>query len=142
MQGLTIDEMKIGDSAELAKTIAECDVYQFAGITGDFNPAHVNEEYAKDTFFKGRIAHGMLLGGFISAVIAMKLPGPGAIYVKQSMKFKAPARVGDTITARVEVIEVDPERNRLVLRTTCTNQDDTLVVDGEALISPRKERKG
>ena len=81
MIGKTIDEMNVGDAAEMAKTVTETDVYLFAGITGDFNPAHVNEAYAKNTFFKGRIAHGMLSAGFISAVLAMKLPGPGTIYL-------------------------------------------------------------
>ena len=141
MDGLTISEMKVGDAAQTSKTLSEFDVYQFAGITGDFNPAHVDEEYAKGTFFEGRIAHGMLLGGFISAVIAMKLPGPGAVYLKQDFAFRAPARVGDTVTARVEVVDVQIEKNRLTLRTTCSNQDGTLLVEGEAFISPRKVRK-
>ena len=99
MIGKTIDEMNVGDAAEMAKTVTETDVYLFAGITGDFNPAHVNEAYAKNTFFKGRIAHGMLSAGFISAVLAMKLPGPGTIYLSQFMEFKAPLRIGDTVTA-------------------------------------------
>ena len=99
MIGKTIDEMNVGDAAEMAKTVTETDVYLFAGITGDFNPAHVNEAYAKNTFFKGRIAHGMLSAGFISAVLAMKLPGPGTIYLSQFMEFKAPVRIGDTVTA-------------------------------------------
>ena len=110
MLGKTIDEMNVGDAAEMAKTVTETDVYLFAGITGDFNPAHVNEAYAKDTFFKGRIAHGMLSAGFISAVFAMKLPGPGAIYLSQFMEFKAPVRIGDTVTARVEVKEKITEK--------------------------------
>ena len=126
MIGKTIDEMNVGDAAEMAKTVTETDVYLFAGITGDFNPAHVNEAYAKNTFFKGRIAHGMLSAGFISAVLAMKLPGPGTIYLSQFMEFKAPVRIGDTVTARVEVKEKVTEKNRVKLRTTCVNQDGTL----------------
>jgi 3-hydroxybutyryl-CoA dehydratase len=138
MLGKTIDQMKVGDSAEFAKTIAESDVYLFAGITGDLNPFHVNEDFSKDTFFKGRIAHGILLAGFISTVIGCHLPGPGAIYVKQELKFMAPGRIGDTITAKATVKAIVAEKNRVVLTTTCTNQKGDLIVDGEAMVSPRK----
>lgn len=106
MIGKTIGELKIGDTAEFAKTVSESDIYLYAGITGDFNPAHINEDYAKNTFFKTRIAHGMLSAGFISTVIGNELPGTGSIYVKQDLRFLAPVRIGDTITARVEVIEI------------------------------------
>jgi 3-hydroxybutyryl-CoA dehydratase len=140
MNGKTIQEIQVGDSAQFAKTVSEADIYQYAGITGDLNPAHINAAYARETFFKGRIAHGMLLGGFISTVIGMHLPGPGTIYLNQTLAFKAPARIGDTITARVEVIEVLAEKNRVRLKTTCTNQNDTTVVDGEAFVSPPKGR--
>ena len=138
MLGKTIDEIKVGDSAEFAKTIAESDVYLFAGVTGDLNPFHINEDFSKDTFFKGRIAHGILLAGFISTVIGCHLPGPGAIYVKQELKFMAPGRIGDTITAKATVKEIVTEKNRVVLTTTCTNQNGDLIVDGEAVVSPRK----
>jgi 3-hydroxybutyryl-CoA dehydratase len=138
MQGKTISEISVGDSAEFSKTISEADIYLFAGITGDLNPFHVNEEYAKKTFFKGRIAHGMLLAGFISTVVGCYLPGPGSIYVKQDLKFLAPARIGDTITAKATVTEVEEEKNRIVLETTCTNQNGEKVLDGEAMMSPRK----
>lgn len=138
MVGKTIDEIQIGDTAQFSKTVSEADIYLFAGITGDLNPFHVDEEYAKKTFFKGRIAHGMLLGGFISTVVGCHLPGPGAIYIQQQLKFLAPTRIGDTVTATAEVLEVDVEKNRVVLRTTCTNQDGTLLLDGEATVSPRK----
>jgi 3-hydroxybutyryl-CoA dehydratase len=134
----TIEQIKVGDRAEFGKTVSESDIYQYAGITGDFNPAHVNEVYAQKTFFKTRIAHGMLTAGFISAVIANQLPGPGTIYIKQDLVFLAPVRIGDTITAKVEVIEVLAEKNRLRLRTVCTNQEGTKVLDGEALVSPPK----
>mgnify|MGYP001275842787 CR=1 FL=1 len=101
MLGKTIDQLKVGESAEFAKTVSESDIYLYAGITGDFNPAHVNEAYAQNTFFKTRIAHGMLTAGFISAIIANKLPGPGTIYMKQELSFLAPVHIGDTITGRV-----------------------------------------
>lgn len=138
MLGKTVTEIKVGDSSEFSKTISESDIYMFAGITGDLNPFHVNEEYSRNTFFKGRIAHGVLLAGFISTVVGCQLPGPGAIYVKQELNFMAPARIGDTITAKATVLEVDEENNRVVLQTTCTNQDDTVVLDGKATVSPRK----
>jgi 3-hydroxybutyryl-CoA dehydratase len=141
MIGKTIDELKIGDTAEFSKTVSESDIYQFAGITGDFNPAHMNEEYAKKTFFETRIAHGMLSAGFISTVIGTKLPGTGSIYIKQTLSFLAPVRIGDTITARVEVIEIMDEKNRVRLKTVCVNQEGTQVLDGEAVISPPKSPK-
>lgn len=141
MIGKTIDRLKVGDAAEFAKTVSESDIYLFAGITGDFNPAHLNAEYAAGTFFKKRIAHGMLAAGFISAVIGTRLPGTGTIYVGQQLKFMAPVYVGDTITARVEVAEVNAEKNRVKLKTTCSNQEGTVVLDGEALVSPPKAPK-
>jgi len=141
MIGKTIAELRVGDAAEVAKTVSESDIYLYAGITGDFNPAHIDEEYAKGTFFKTRIAHGMLLAGFISTVVGNRLPGPGTIYVKQELNFLAPVHMGDTITARVEVAEMIVEKNRIKLKTTCVNQDDTTVLDGEALVSPPKAPK-
>ncbi len=138
MIGKTIDVLKIGDSAEFAKTVSEADIYLYAGITGDFNPAHVNEVYAGKTFFKTRIAHGMLSAGFISAVIGTKLPGTGTIYMKQALRFLAPVRIGDTITARVEVIDILAEKKRVKLKTTCVNQEGVQVLDGEAVVSPPK----
>jgi len=138
MIGKTIDRLAVGDSAEFAKTVSESDIYLYAGVTGDFNPAHVNEAYAQKTFFKTRIAHGMLTAGLISAVMANQLPGPGAIYLRQELDFRAPVFIGDTITARAEVIEIIKDRNRVRLRTWCTNQDGTVVLDGEALVSPPK----
>ena len=139
MKGKTIEEIQVGDTAEFAKTVSESDIYQYAGITGDFNPAHVNEAFAANTFFKTRIAHGMLSAGFISNVLGNQLPGPGAIYVRQELKFLAPVRIGDTINAVVEVIDVNTEKNRVTLKTRCINQDGTVVIDGEAMLSPTKK---
>ncbi len=141
MIGKTISEIQVGDSAEFSKTVSESDVYLYAGVTGDLNPAHINEAYAEKTFFKTRIAHGMLTAGFISAILGMHLPGPGTIYLKQELKFLAPVRIGDTITAHAEVIEVMAEKNRIRLKTTCTNQDGAQVLDGEAMVSPPKSPK-
>lgn len=141
ISGKSIDKLAVGDVAEFAKTVSETDIYLYAGITGDFNPAHINEAYAKNTFFKTRIAHGMLTAGFISAIIANQLPGPGTIYLKQDLSFLAPVHIGDTITGRVEVIEVIPEKNRVRLKTTCSNQDNVTVLTGEGLVSPPKAPK-
>lgn len=135
----TIKDIKVGDTAEFAKTISESDIYQYAGVTGDFNPAHVNEDYASKTFFKTRIAHGMLSAGFISAVLGNQLPGPGAVYIRQNLHFLAPVRIGDTIKAVVEVVDVMIEKNRVTLKTICVNQNGTVVIDGEAVISPAKK---
>lgn len=139
MQGKTINEIKVGDVAEFSKTISESDIYLYAGITGDMNPAHINEDYASKTFFKRRIAHGMLLGGFISAVLGNQLPGYGTIYISQDLKFLAPVYIGETITAQVQVIEIIVETSRIKLQTTCVNQNGTLVLEGEAVVSPPKQ---
>lgn len=138
MLGKSISELNVGENAEFTKTIAESDIYLFAGVTGDLNPAHINEEYAQNTFFKGRIAHGMLLAGFISTVIGCQLPGPGSIYIGQDLKFRAPARIGDTVTAKAVVTEIIEEKNRVILETTCTNQEGVLLLDGHATVSPPK----
>jgi 3-hydroxybutyryl-CoA dehydratase len=141
MIGKTVRQIRVGQTAEMAKTISESDVYLYAGITGDLNPAHVNEEYASGTFFGHRIAHGLLSAGLISAVIANRLPGPGSVYISQTLKFLAPVFIGDTVTARVEAIDVDVDRNRVRLRTTCTTQAGTVVIDGAAVISPAKAKR-
>lgn len=138
MKGMTIDMLSIGTTGTFTKTVTETDVYMFAGISGDLNPAHINEEYAKNTAFKGRIAHGILGASFISTVLGMYMPGPGTIYMKQELKFLAPVRIGDTIMAKAEVVDMNREKNRVTLKTTCTNQDGVLVIDGEALVSPPK----
>lgn len=133
---MTIRELKIGDQASTAKTISESDVYLFAGITGDHNPAHVNEVYASQTRFGRRIAHGILSAGLISAVLAMKLPGPGTIYLGQELKFVRPVYFGDTITATCTVSELLPEKNIARLETVCTNQDGAVVIKGTATVMP------
>ncbi|MBF0528142.1 MAG: MaoC family dehydratase [Deltaproteobacteria bacterium] len=140
MIGKSIEELKIGDVASRAKTISESDIYMFAGITGDFNPVHVNQEYASESFFKDRIAHGILVAGFISAVIAMDLPGPGTIYLDQTLQFKNPVYIGDTISALIEVVNINTEKNRVFLKTTCINQKGELVIDGQAQVLPPKKK--
>lgn len=136
LKGKTIDELSVGQTASFTKTISETDVYMFAGITGDFNPAHINETYAQNTAFKTRIAHGMLSASLISNVLGNQLPGPGTIYMQQQINFRAPVTIGDTITATVEIIEVIRDKKRVRLKTYCTNQNQVVVLDGEALISP------
>ncbi|MCR4673074.1 MAG: MaoC family dehydratase [Lachnospiraceae bacterium] len=136
---MTINEMKIGDSASFTKTVSETDVYLYAGITGDLNPAHVNEAAASQTMFKGRIAHGMLTAGFVSAVLGTMLPGPGTIYLGQELKFKKPVHFHDTITATCTVSEMLTEKNIVKLTTVCTNQDGEVVLDGVATVMPPKK---
>lgn len=123
---------QVGQSASVSKTITETDVYLFAGVTGDLNPAHINEVYASGTHFKHRIAHGMLSAGLISATLGMQLPGPGSIYMGQMLKFLAPVYIGDTVTATVTIKELIVEKNRAVLTTEVTNQDGVVVTTGEA----------
>ena len=134
----TIDTINIGDSASVSKTVTETDVYLFAGITGDLNPAHVNDEVSSKTMFKGRIAHGMLSAGFISAVLGMYLPGPGTIYLGQELKFTKPVKFGDTVTATATVVEKMDDKNIIKLETVCTNQNGDVVIKGMATVMPPK----
>ena len=126
--------LQVGQAAEFSKTVTENDVERFAGITGDFNPVHVDETQAAKLRFGGRIAHGMHTAGLISACISMRLLGPGTIYLRQSLKFTRPVRIGDTVTARVEILEWDATKRHARLATTCRNQRNDVVIDGEALV--------
>lgn len=134
MKGKTIDELTVGDSAFMEKTITETDVYGYAGLTGDFNPAHVNAVEAQKGIFGKQVAHGMLSAGLISAVLGTQLPGPGSIYLGQDLKFTAPVYFGDTIKAQVTVSEIITEKAICKLETVCTNQDGKTVIKGEAVI--------
>ena len=131
LSGVSIEKIESGMTAVYARTVTEADIVAFAGVSGDDNPVHLNQDYAATTMFKGRIAHGMLSVGYISAVIGTRLPGPGCVYLNQSLRFKAPVRIGDTVTARVTVTAVDRARNRVKLSTVCT-VGDKVVIDGEA----------
>jgi len=135
--GKTYETLNIGDKDSFEKTLSESDVYLFSGITGDFNPAHINEKESMQTKFGGRIVHGMLTGSLISTVIGTKLPGTGTIYLQQDLQFVKAVRIGDTIRAEVEVVE-KLEKGRVLLKTQCYNQHDELVVDGKALVLPPK----
>ena len=139
---MRFEDLRTGQSATHSKTVTEADVVLFAGITGDFNPAHLDQVYAEKSRFGGRIAHGMLSAGFISAALAMRLPGPGTIYLSQSLRFLRPVRIGDTVTARVEVVELFPAKRRVRLLTTCANQDGEALVEGEALVMVPEEEEG
>lgn len=131
--GYNIQDLQPGMSASVAKTVTETDIILFAGVSTDINPVHLNEDFAKDTAFKGRIAHGMLSAGFISAALANKLPGPGTIYLGQTLKFKAPVRAGDTVVATVTVKEVVVEKRRAVLESI-VRVGDTVVIEGESTV--------
>lgn len=136
--GLHLEDLKVGMSATFSKTVSEADIVLFAGISGDSNPVHVDDDYARTTMFKGRIAHGMLTASFISAVLGTGLPGPGCIYLSQNLRFKAPVRIGETVRAVVEVTAIDQERARVTVSTRCF-VGDKVVVDGEAvLMVPRR----
>jgi 3-hydroxybutyryl-CoA dehydratase len=131
--GTYFEDLVVGQSATFAKTVTDADIVLFAGVSGDTNPVHLDAEYAAGTMFKSRIAHGMLSAGFISTVIGTKLPGPGAIYVGQTLKFKAPVRIGDTVTARVEVTGLVAEKKFVTLKTQCL-VGGKVVIDGEATV--------
>lgn len=133
------EDLAIGTTGTFTKTILEKDVVDFAHVTGDTNPLHLDEAFAAKTRFKTRIVHGMLYASFISALFATKMPGSGAIYVDQSLKFTAPVHIGDTVTARVEVKALNPERHMATFKTQCL-VGDTIVIDGEAtLMVPRRK---
>ncbi|HEX7124174.1 MAG TPA: MaoC family dehydratase [Thermodesulfobacteriota bacterium] len=126
--------LEVGARAEITRTLTDADIRKFAEATGDTNPVHLDEAYAKGTVFGGRIAHGLLTAGLVSAVLANRLPGPGTVYLSQTLEFKAPVRPGDTVTAEVEVLEVTGRRARLATR--CRLADGTVVLTGEAVVRP------
>jgi 3-hydroxybutyryl-CoA dehydratase len=132
-------ELKVGQTAQISKEITASDLSMFAAVTGDFNPAHFDPVYAAGTHFKERIAHGMIAAGLISGVIGMKLPGPGTVYVQQTLNFLAPIRINDVVTVKVEVTDL-LEKNRVKLKTTVSNQEGVVAVDGEALVVVPKKR--
>ncbi len=124
---------QVGDRASFTKTMTEADVILFAGISGDLNPAHINDVYAKQSMFKGRIVHGMLAGSLISTVLGTQLPGPGTIYLSQDLKFLKPVYLNDTLRATVEILEIR-EKGRTRLKTIVENQENVCVIEGEALV--------
>jgi 3-hydroxybutyryl-CoA dehydratase len=133
MHGYYLEDLSVGMSAVFGKTVTEADIMAFAGVSGDTNPIHLHADFARTSRFGERIAHGMLSASFISTVVGTKLPGPGSIYVSQSLNFKAPVKIGDTVTARCAIVEIVPERKRIKLTTECLC-GDKVVLDGEAVI--------
>lgn len=142
LSGYFFEDLEPGMTAAYARTIGPADLVMFAGISGDTNPMHLNEEYAERTMFEGTIAHGMLCSSFISTVVGTRLPGPGCVYISQSLKFKAPVRPGDTVTARATVVDMNPDKSRVTLETICT-VGSTVVISGEAeVLVPRRTKNG
>ena len=138
MIGLTIDSIAVGDSAQITRRVSDDDIAAFVHAVGDYNPVHSDRRYAAATVFKAPIAPGIWTAGLVSAVIGTRLPGPGAIYVSQDLRFLKPVKSGDSISARVEVVEVSREKNRIRLRTVCTNQRAEDVLSGEAVVMPSR----
>lgn len=138
MQGKFLEELSVGQSAELVRTVGEADIVAFAEVTGDDNPVHLDADYAAQTSFGERIAHGMLSAGYISAVLGTTLPGPGAIYLSQTLRFKRPVKIGDEVTARATITEIDEAKARITFATVCLVGGKP-VVEGEAMVMvPRK----
>lgn len=138
MAGYTIQEMYVGQKASVTDHVTKEVVKAFADVTGDYNPVHVDEAFGRQSRFGTNIAHGMLMAGYISKVLGTYLPGEGCIYAKQSITFCAPVPVGETVTTEVEVKELIPEKNRVILKTTCTDSAGKVVAEGEAMLLPRK----
>jgi 3-hydroxybutyryl-CoA dehydratase len=133
VQGLYFDELRVGLSAEITRVVGAGDIDAFAAVSGDTNPVHLDDAYARTTTFGGRIAHGMLAAAYISAVLGTKLPGPGAIYLTQSLRFRRPVKIGDPVTAKVSVKALDEKRGHATLATVCQVNGKT-VIDGEAVV--------
>jgi len=133
-KNLPSQDYNLGAKASLSRQITEADILRMAEITGDYNPIHLDEEFAKRTRFKGRIAHGVFCAGLISAVLGTKLPGPGSVYLKQTLSFLFPVRPGDTLTAEVEVTSWQADKRIITLKTTCSNQNGKEVVSGESVL--------
>jgi 3-hydroxybutyryl-CoA dehydratase len=131
--GLRLEDLSVGQSAELVHKVTEADIDAFAAVSGDANPLHMDEAYAATTPFKGRIAHGMLGASYLSAILGNDLPGPGSVYLSQNLRFRRPIRIGDVVTSRVRVTAIDEDKARVTLETTCL-VDDKTAVDGEAVV--------
>jgi 3-hydroxybutyryl-CoA dehydratase len=135
-KGLTLDQLSVGQTYESKVTITEDMIKRFAAATGDYNPIHLDEDYAKGTIFKTRVAHGMLQAGILSGILGMRFPGVGTIYLSQTMRFLKPVFIGDEITFSLKVLELIREKNRVRIETVCANQKGEGVLSGEALVMP------
>lgn len=134
MTELAYDDIKVGDEASLTRTITEVHIVNYAGLTGDMNPVHMDHEHATQSMFGERIAHGMLVAGLISAVLGTQLPGPNSIYLGQDLSFTAPVKIGDTVRVTVTVTEKRDDKRIIKLRTTAVNQRREMVIDGTAVV--------
>ena len=139
LHGYFIEDLTVGMSASYAKTITETDIVIFAGISGDNNPLHLNEEFARESIFKGRIAHGMLTAVFISTVLGTKLPGPGCVYLNQEVKFKAPVRSGETVNTTVTISDIILKKKRVIAQSVCWVGDKVVVEGTSMLLVPSRE---
>lgn len=133
MAGYCLEDLSVGQSARRTHAVTEADIQAFAAVSGDDNPLHLDEAYAATTAFKGRIAHGMLSASYISAILGVDLPGAGAIYLSQNLRFRRPVRIGDTVETEVTVAAIDADKARVTLETVCSVAGKT-VVDGEAVV--------
>lgn len=140
LHGYYLEDLTVGMSEVYAKTVAESDIVAFAELSGDTNPVHLDETFAASSPFKGRIAHGMLGASLLSTVFGTKLPGPGCIYVSQDLRFKAPVRIGDTVVAKVTILEINQEKRRVKFACEC-RVGDTVVIDGEAVLMVSRKVK-
>jgi len=140
LHGYYLEDLSVGMSATFEKTVTEADIVAFADVSGDTNPVHLDEDFAAATPFKGRIAHGMLGASLLSTVFGTRLPGPGCIYISQDLRFRAPVRIGDTVEARVTIVEIVPEKRRVKFACEC-RVGDTVVIDGEASLMVSRKAK-
>lgn len=140
LSNFTYDEITLGQSAEYSKAVTEADIQMFAAVSGDVNPLHLDPEFAAGTRFGERIAHGMLTASFISAALAMELPGPGCIFMEQSLKFRLPVKIGDVISVKLTVTEMQARRKTLTLDCKAYNQEDKLVLTGTSLVIAPEEK--
>jgi 3-hydroxybutyryl-CoA dehydratase len=131
--GLCLEDLSVGQSAERVHAVTEADIAAFAAVSGDTNPLHLDEAYAQTTAFKGRIAHGMLGASYLSAILGNDLPGPGAVYLSQGLRFRRPIRIGDVVTARARIVEIDADKARVTLDTACL-VDGKAAIEGEAVV--------
>ena len=135
-KGYFLEDLSVGQEASMSKTVTEADIVAFAEVSGDKNPVHLDAAYAANTMFKERIAHGMLSAGYISAVFGMKMPGPGSIYISQTLNFKAPVKIGDTVVTTVKIVEIIPEKKRARFETVCSVNGKPVLAGEATLMIP------
>ena len=140
LTGLTYDDISLGQTASFSKQVEEQDIQMFSAVSGDVNPVHLDEEFAAGTMFRGRIAHGMLTGAVISAALAMELPGPGTIYLGQTLRFSRPVKIGDRITAHLKVTDKQDDKKIITLACEVFNQDEKIVASGEAQVMASRKK--